>query len=110
MKRSSRISVGIALGLAALFAAGLVLYFLQALNEKFHFLSEHAQEFAAENEFRLLGALLIAVAPFCLLLQAVWWIGRKFKVPYFVLLILCLLLIVIAYLLPAYQFQGTLRG
>ncbi|MBZ5521330.1 MAG: hypothetical protein LAP21_03635 [Acidobacteriia bacterium] len=110
MKPSTRIAVGIAILIAVLFVAGLSLYFLPVLDQRFHFLSEHAQQIAAEYDFRLLGFLLLVFAPFCALLEAVWWVGRKLKIPYIVLLLACLALIVIGHFWLAYQFKGTIRG
>ena len=103
MKPSTRIAAGIAIVIAVLFVAGLVLYFLPLL-------SEHMQQISGEYEFRLLGAFLLVFAPFCALLEAVWWFGRKLKVPYVVLLLICLGLIATAYFWLAYQFKGTIRG
>jgi hypothetical protein len=110
MKPSTRFAIGIAVLIAVLFVVALALYFLPVLDQRFDFLSEHMRHTATEYQFSLLGLFLLVFAPFCALLEAVWWFGRKLKVPYFVLLLICLALIVIAYFWLAYQLKGTIRG
>jgi hypothetical protein len=110
MKPSTRIAAGIAIFIAILFAAGLSLYFLPVMDQKFHFLSERGQQIVGEYNLRLLGAFLLVFAPFCALLEAVWWLGRKLKVPYIVLLLVCVGLIVTAYFWLAYTLKGTIPG
>ena len=68
------------------------------------------RDVARNYEFRLLGALLLAFAPFCLLLEGIWWFGRKLRLPYFVLVLICLALIAIAYFWRAGGIRGILRG
>ena len=110
MKTSSRIAVGIAVLITAMFVAGLVLYFLPVLDQRFHFLSESMQRTATQYQLGLLGLLLLLFASFCALLEAVWWLGRKLKVPYFILLLVCLGLIVTAYFWLAHVLKGTIPG
>jgi membrane protease YdiL (CAAX protease family) len=110
MKPSTRIAVGIAIFIAILFAAGLFLYFLPVLDQRFHFLSEPMRRTSTQYQFSLLGLLLLLFASFCGLLEGVWWLGRKLKVPYVVLLLVCVGLIVAAYLLLAHVLKGTIPG
>jgi hypothetical protein len=110
MKLSSRISAGVTGLLGALFVVALPMFFWQALDQRFHLVSDHMRDVAGNYEFRLLGGFLLAFTPFCLLLEGIWWFGRKLRVPYFVLVLICLALIVIAYFWVAGQLRGTLRG
>src|SRR6476646_3922443 len=110
VKLSNRISAGIAGLLGALFIVALPMFFWQALDQRFHLFSDHMRDVAGNYEFRLLGALLLAFAPFCLLLEGIWWFGRKLRLPYFVLVLICLGLIVIAYCWVAGESRGILRG
>jgi len=110
MKLSNRISAGVAGLLAALFIIALPMFFWQALDQKFHLFSDHMRDVAGNYEFRLLGAFLLAFAPFCLLLEGIWWFGRKRKLPYFVLVLICLGLIALAYFWVAGESRGILRG
>jgi hypothetical protein len=59
------------------------------------------RDVAGNYKFRLLGSFL---------LEGIWWFGRKLRLPYFVLVLICLGLIVIAYFWVAGQARGTLRG
>jgi len=110
MKLSNRISAGVAGLLGALFIVALPMFFWQALDQKFHLFSDHMRDVAGNYEFRLLGALLLAFAPFCLLLEGIWWFGRKRRLPYFILILIYLNLIVIAYCWVAGESRGILRG
>src|SRR5580765_536960 len=110
VKLSNRISAGIAGLLGTLFVVALPMFFWQTLDQRFHLFSDHMRDVAGNYEFRLLGSFLLVFAPFCLLLEGIWWFGRKLKLPYFVLVVICLGLIVIAYFWVAGQARGGLRG
>jgi hypothetical protein len=110
MKLSNRISAGVAGLLGALFIIALPMFFWQALDHRFHLFPDHMRDVAGNYEFRLLGAFLLAFAPFCLLLEGIWWFGRKLRLPYFILVLICLGLIAIAYFWVAGESRGILRG
>jgi len=110
MKFSNRISAGIAGLLGTLFVVALPMFFWQTLDRRFHLFSDHMRDVAGNYEFRLLGSFLLVFAPFCLLLEGIWWFGRKLRLPYFVLVLICLGLIAIAYFWVGGQLRGTLRG
>jgi len=110
MRPSDRIAAGIALFLGTLLIAAFVLFSWPVLDHKFHLVSERMRQVAVDYEFRLLGLFLLLFASFCGLLEAIWWIGRKLKVPYVILLLICLSLLAAAYLWLAHALRGTLRG
>ena len=110
MKSYNRVFAGVTGLLCALFVIALPMFFWQALDQRFHLFSDHMRDVAGAYEFRLLGAFILAFAPFCLLLEGIWWFGRKLRVPSLVLVLICLGLIVIAYFWVAGQFRGVLRG
>ena len=110
MKLSNRVFAGVTGLLGALFVVALPMFFWQALDQRFHLFSDHMRDVAGAYEFRLLGGFLLAFVPFCLLLEGIWWFGRKLRVPSFVLVLICLGLIVIAYFWVGGQFRGVLRG
>jgi hypothetical protein len=109
MKTSTKVAAGLAV-LAAMFLLALGMFNWQVLDQRFHLLSPHVADVAATYEFRLLGLFLLVTVPFIAMLWAIWWLGRKMKVPYVVLLLVCLALIAIGYFWVASLLKGTIRG
>ena len=110
MKASAKLAAGLAALLAALFLLALAMFSWQMLDQRFHLLSPHMADVAATYEFRLLGLFLLVTVPSIAALWVIWWLGRKMKVPYVVLVLICLSLIVIGYLWVAGQLKGIFRG
>jgi hypothetical protein len=110
MKASTKLGAGVAAVLAALFLLALGMFNWQILDQRFHLLSPRVAGVAATYEFRLLGLFLLVTVPSIAALCVIWWLGRKMKVPYVVLVLICLSLIVIGYLWVAGQLRGILRG
>jgi len=109
MKGSTKVSAGVA-ALTALFLLALGMFNWQVLDQRFHLLSPHLVDVAATYEFRLLGLFLLVTAPSIGVLWVIWWLGRRMKVPYVILVLICVALIVIGYLWVAGQLRGILRG